>query len=160
MPDVGLGCCCGGRSSAVVITGRIVRFDEQRGFGFITPEDESGHQEDVFLHVNGLLDRSKNLSTGTRVAFEMMQGQRGPKAYNVNVLDENEAPPATVPSRQPHHVPALPETDMCDVLTRAELTSELTEVLVAQVPSLNGAQIQEIRAAFLVLAKSHDWVID
>ena len=141
-----------------MLTGRVVRFDEARGFGFIAPEGASG-QQDVFLHVNGLVDGAKSVETGTRVAFQMMQGNRGLKAYDVKIIGDDESPPAERLGER-SEVPDLPETDMCDVLTRAELTSELTELLLTKVPTLTGAQLVEARAALLALAKSHDWVMD
>ncbi|HUQ57779.1 cold-shock protein [Lentzea sp.] len=141
-----------------MLTGRVIRFDDTRGFGFIAQENASG-QQDVFLHVNGLVDGSSSVATGARVAFQVMQGQRGPKAYDVRVIGDDEAPPTDHASEQ-RPVPDLPEGDMCDVLTRAELTAELTELLLAEAPSLTGAQIVDVRAALLTLAKSHDWVID
>lgn len=142
---------------AVVQTGRVVRFDDVRGFGFIAPEGGSG-QDDVFLHVNGLVDGEKSLPVGTRVSFQVMEGQRGLKAYEVKVIGEDEIPPVQTVSTG--RVPDLPEGDMCDVLTRAELTAELTEALLAAEPSLTGAQILKVRSALLELASSHEWVID
>jgi CspA family cold shock protein len=142
----------------LVLTGRVIRFDDVRGFGFIAPEGAGG-QQDVFLHVNGLVDGSTSVEAGTRVAFQMMQGHRGFKAYDVKVIGDDEALP-TAPAGNQLPVPNLPETDMCDVLTRAELTAELTELLLANVPTLTGAQITEARAALVALAKSHDWVVD
>ena len=69
----------------MVLTGRIVRFDDEKGFGFIAP-DGANSQQDVFLHVNGLVDRSTHLETGTRVSFQVMRGQRGLKAYDVSAV--------------------------------------------------------------------------
>ena len=141
-----------------MLTGRVIRYDEARGFGFIAQEDGNG-QQDVFLHANGLVDGSTSVTIGARVAFQVMQGQRGFKAYDVKVIGDDESPPAEHTSEH-HKVPDLPEGDMCDVLTRAELTAELTELLLTEVPTLTGAQIFDLRAALLALAKSHDWVID
>ncbi|MEV6712813.1 cold shock domain-containing protein [Lentzea sp. NPDC051208] len=141
-----------------MLTGRVIRFDETRRFGFITQENATGLQ-DVFLHANGLVDGSTSVAAGARVAFQVMQGQRGPKAYDVRVIADDESLPASHADEQ-RPVPALPEGDMCDVLTRAELTAELTELLLVETPSLTGSQIVELRTALLGLAKSHDWVID
>ncbi|MFD9698026.1 cold-shock protein [Lentzea sp. NPDC059081] len=141
-----------------MLTGRIIRFDDAKGFGFIAPDGASG-QPDVFLHVNGLTDRSKPIEAGTRVAFQMIEGQRGLKAYDVRVLSEDEAAPgesALSAAQQPD----LPEADMCDALSRTELASELTELMLTEVPSLTGAQIVELRTALVRYAKSHEWILD
>ena len=68
-----------------MLTGRVIRFDESRGFGSIGPE--GGGQEDVFLHVNGLADGTMSVPVGTRVEFKAMEGQRGLKAFDVRVAE-------------------------------------------------------------------------
>jgi cold shock protein len=65
---------------ALVITGRIVRFDRARGYGFIAP-DHGG--EDVFVHVREL--GLEDIGTGARV--RVVDGERGLRAYGVRVLD-------------------------------------------------------------------------
>lgn len=136
----------------VVLTGRVVSFDEARGYGFISPE--AGGREDVFLHVNTLADGKQSLSVGTRVAFQTMEGQRGLKAYDVRLIGDDEDVPGASSQRD------LAEGEMCDVLTRAELVTELTEMLVVGVPSLTAGQVVEVRNVVLALAVSHEWVVD
>lgn len=47
---------------------------------------------------------------------------------------------------------------LCDVLTRGEFTTEVTEVLLQHVPSLTAAQIIEVRAKLVEHARGHGWV--
>lgn len=57
-----------------MVTGRVIRFDEVKGYGFITPS-EGG--EDVFVHANEITDRGLRVSAGTQVAFQVLEGDRG-----------------------------------------------------------------------------------
>ena len=45
-----------------------------------------------------------------------------------------------------------------DVLSGAEYSGEITELLIEKVPSLTGAQIGVIRQQLVGLARSHGWV--
>jgi cold shock protein len=58
-------------------TGKVKFFNERKGFGFII-EDETN--EDIFVHVSGLIDRIKE---NDQVSFEITEDQRGKKAINV-----------------------------------------------------------------------------
>lgn len=58
-------------------TGKVKFFNEQKGFGFIVPEDGG---KDVFVHSSGLVDR---ISEGDTVQFEVQDGPKGLNAVNV-----------------------------------------------------------------------------
>ena len=62
-------------------TGTVKWFNPTKGFGFIAP-DEGG--KDVFVHIS---DVSKsgltNLNEGDKVAFNIQDGRRGPKAIDI-----------------------------------------------------------------------------
>ena len=60
-----------------VRTGRIDRFDESRGFGFI---QEDGTRERYFVHVSALLDEVRE---GDKVTFDLERGPRGLNAVGV-----------------------------------------------------------------------------
>jgi len=60
--------------------GTVKFFNNSKGYGFITPE--SG--QDIFVHVNGLIDEIKENDT---VQFETEQGKKGLNAVNVEVID-------------------------------------------------------------------------
>ncbi len=65
-----------------MLTGKVVRFDEVRGYGFIAPDDGS---DDVFVHAN-MLDGDKwALTPGVPVEYDAVETERGPKAVLVRV---------------------------------------------------------------------------
>ena len=56
-------------------------FSNQKGYGFITPEDGS---KDVFVHHSAIQGEGfKSLSEGQTVEFEVTQGPKGAQASNV-----------------------------------------------------------------------------
>ena len=60
--------------------GSIVRLQD-KGFGFIKPEDGS---KDVFFHASALVELSfDDLREGDVVMFEVVEGPKGPAAANV-----------------------------------------------------------------------------
>ena len=64
--------------------GAVKWFNDQKGYGFITPEDGS---KDVFVHHSAVQgDGFKSLSEGQQVEFEITQGPKGPQASNVTKL--------------------------------------------------------------------------
>jgi CspA family cold shock protein len=61
--------------------GTVKWFNDQKGFGFITPEDGS---KDCFVHHSAIqADGFRSLAEGARVEFDMVQGTMGPAAENV-----------------------------------------------------------------------------
>ena len=64
--------------------GTVKWFSDQKGYGFITP-DEGG--KDVFVHQTGLVgDGYRSLTEGARVSFDAEVGPKGPQAVNVQSL--------------------------------------------------------------------------
>jgi len=68
-----------------MVLGTVKWFDQRKGFGFIT--DQSG--QDYYVHFTGLKPETRTrLKEGTAVAFEPVQGEKGPKAVNVEVAEQ------------------------------------------------------------------------
>jgi CspA family cold shock protein len=66
-----------------MIKGTVKWFNESKGFGFISREEGS----DVFVHYSSIQgDGYKSLTEGDLVSFEIEEGQKGPKAVNVEAL--------------------------------------------------------------------------
>ena len=63
------------------VNGTVKWFNEDKGFGFITPENGG---KDVFVHFRSIVSEGyKSLSEGQQAAFVIEQGQKGPQASNV-----------------------------------------------------------------------------
>ena len=61
--------------------GKVARFFDQKGFGFIKP-DEGG--KDLFVHINEV--DGGNLQEGDSVEYDEKEGPKGPQATSVKVL--------------------------------------------------------------------------
>ena len=70
-------------------TGTVKWFSNEKGYGFITP-DEAG--EDLFVHFSAIASSGfKSLDEGAKVSFEVTQGQKGPQATDVQLSGERRA---------------------------------------------------------------------
>lgn len=154
-----------------MLTGKVVQFDDMRGYGFIAP-DKGG--EDVFMHANVLVDDKILFVPGLPVEFEVTEGDRGLKAYAVHILRDRME--TVVPAPKPIPVPrppALPaplatqeaasshaddEEDLCDVLTALAFRQELMELLLESEPTLTAAQIKQLLQSLVELGARHGWV--
>ena len=168
-------------------TGRVLQFDQARGYGFVAADDGG---EDVFLHASVFDGDPDELRPGIKVTFQVMAGDRGRKAFAARLIDEpgpgnrpvpvSSAPavpasrPVPPPSADPESAalvaPAVPvpaprapggeqeDEQMCDVLSPAEFGQELTELLLSNALPLTGQQIREVRQSVLDLASKHGWI--
>jgi len=65
-------------------TGTVKWFSDGKGFGFITPDDES---KDLFVHHTAIIGEGyHSLPEGAKVSYESQAGDKGPKAVNVQAL--------------------------------------------------------------------------
>jgi CspA family cold shock protein len=61
--------------------GKVKWFNDQKGYGFVTPDDGS---KDCFVHHSEIQgDGFKSLSEGQEVEFQIGEGPKGPQATNV-----------------------------------------------------------------------------
>ncbi len=61
--------------------GTVKWFSDEKGYGFIRPDDGS---EDVFVHHTGITGEGfKSLEEGDKVTYEVTQGRKGLQAENV-----------------------------------------------------------------------------
>ncbi|MCP2329754.1 cold-shock DNA-binding protein family [Actinoalloteichus cyanogriseus DSM 43889] len=143
----------------MVTTGKILRFDETRGYGFIAPDEGS---EDVFMHANDLRDAKHLFQPGAKVSFVVEDGDRGLKASEVRLVSpavSSPPAPARVAAPAPRPIGREDEEDgMCDVLSAAEFRVELTEALLDAAPTLTAAQVVQVRTRLLELARGHNWI--
>ncbi len=137
--------------------GKVVRFDQVRGYGFVAPDDGG---DDIFLHVNDLLADKSAVVPGTTMEFEVEMGDRGLKASSARIVAAPQAgrdsggytPPA------PGSSGAKDSDGFCDLLATADFVEEITELLLETEPTLTGAQIIQIRRQLTGIAEKYGWV--
>ncbi|OEJ97537.1 cold-shock protein [Streptomyces thermolilacinus] len=138
----------------MLMLGKILRFDEVRGYGFIVPR-EGG--EDVFMHANDLVDEKYLYQAGREVEFYLEMGDKGPKASEIRLVDRA-ATRAPAPRVERDGGLDQLDDDTLDVLTTAEFRTELTEALIEADGTLTAVQLKRVRTRVLELARDHGWV--
>lgn len=69
-------------TTKVLTKGKVKWFNNQKGYGFVNPDDEEGR--DVFVHYSAIQsDGYRTITTGQDVEFELVQGPKGEMALNV-----------------------------------------------------------------------------
>lgn len=74
----------------VMATGKVKWFDDAKGFGFIEPEAGS---DDVFVHFSDIVGEGhRTLNEGDHVSFDEEEGDRGPVAKRVIIMEDAPKP--------------------------------------------------------------------
>ncbi len=73
-----------GKTETQLARGNVKWFNEQKGYGFITPDDGG---KDLFVHYSNIVgDGYRNLQDGQAVEYDAAQGRKGPEAQNVRAV--------------------------------------------------------------------------
>jgi cold shock protein len=161
-----------GVGEAVAVRGTIVRFDQVKGYGFVCPVDGG---EDLFVHVNDLLDEKYLIRPGVLVEYTEEQGERGLKASSVRVtggpkpvgapgsIDVTDQAPRGDVQRRAAVLPAgsdpgVPDDEFVDVLSGDSFAREVTEMLLGVEPDLSGSQIRAVRHRFTAMGRKYNWI--
>lgn len=91
-------------------TGTVKWYDAEKGFGFITSDEN----DDVFVHVSVLPSGVTALKPGSRVEFGVVDGRKGKQALSLTVLSA--APSVVKSSRKPADDMAIILEDLIKLL--------------------------------------------
>jgi CspA family cold shock protein len=139
------------------MTGRIMTLAASGQYGFIEPDDGSAQ---VFVSADDVAESWRDVAPGTAVRFSTLQGARGPRAYNVIVLQCSRQ--ALVRRHEGSSTNGRPNGNSrrrgIGLLSRRRYQDEILAVLTSAVPSITGAQIAEVRAILTEYAASRGWL--
>jgi cold shock protein len=69
-------------TNSILMQGKVKWYDAVKGYGFIHTEDD----KDVFVHRTGIKDARIGLKTDQAVQLEMKESDRGPVAFDVEII--------------------------------------------------------------------------
>ena len=65
------------------MTGKVKWFNSEKGYGFITTDEGN----DIFVHYSQIQKEGfKSLEEGERVSFDVVDGDKGPQASNIESI--------------------------------------------------------------------------
>ncbi|WP_402378104.1 cold-shock protein [Isoptericola rhizosphaerae] len=149
------------------VRGEVVRYDAVKGYAFVAAE---GLEEDVFLHVNDIDFDKTLMAVGAVVELVHEVGERGPRAVSASLVRSPVADavqealgggqvPLVGPRTTAEPAPSGHAHDgFADVLSAAELRSEVTERLLASAGDLTGRQVLAVRGTVEQIARAHGWL--
>ncbi|SFR15904.1 type III-B CRISPR module RAMP protein Cmr6 [Desulfoscipio geothermicus] len=66
------------------IKGKIKKFNAEKGFGFISYQEEC-KQKDIFFHISNILTKEQKPTEGLEVLFVPGEGRKGPEAQKIKI---------------------------------------------------------------------------
>ncbi len=147
------------------VSGKIVHFDANKGFGFLAP-DAGG--ADVFLHINDVDIDENSLKPGAAVEFDVEETDRGSKAINLVVTGAAPAGALERPRRTEGGRPDRRHDERrrpsrsgdAATLDSGTFSEEITELLLDASGTLTATQILAIRQRVTDFAIARGWVLD
>lgn len=65
-------------------SGTVKWFNDEKGFGFISPDDGS---KDLFVHQSAIAGEGfRSVNEGDKVTYEAEESEKGPRAVNVQTV--------------------------------------------------------------------------
>ncbi|MEA2774343.1 MAG: cold shock protein [Acetobacteraceae bacterium] len=114
------------------LAGKVIRFDNVRGYGFITSD---GGGDDVFLHANDLEMEKSLARPGARVSFDVEEGERGQFATSVRPCSGESA--GEFGGQGVSFGGESSSDEYIEVLSAAEFGHAVTELLLTVTPPLS-----------------------
>jgi hypothetical protein len=116
----------------------------------------------VFVHANDLGPDKPLVVPGSIVEFEVEEGERGLKTSWVRLVESPMSRAEQMGSGSARSSRTIDDDDdgMCDVCSPGQLSREITDALIEEVPALTGAQIKAVRQEITKIARRHRWVED
>ncbi len=71
--------------SAQRFSGKVKWFNPDKGYGFVTPDNQKAGERDIFLHANVLPDGIDAVKEGQAVTFQTEDSKKGLRAIKVQV---------------------------------------------------------------------------